>query len=144
MPANLDPIYPKTPVIGWDSVITAALNAANIAGGVLGTDIALIFTAGANGAYVSDIVAKPAPGTNTAATVLRAWLNNGATTGTAANSVLLGELTIPATTTSATLAQPDFVLAIRRAIPATYRIYYSLATDPGATNFAVSCHGADY
>lgn len=140
MPMNNDPVYPKTPNISWDQSVTVANNTADISSGTS----YLIFTAGANGSYVDSVVAKVAPAVNTSATVLRIWLNNGSATSTPANSVLIEELTIPATTTSATLALPTFIAALRRAIPASYRIYVTAATDPGATNLHVTCFGADY
>lgn len=137
---NIDPVYPKTPNISWDQSVTVANNTADI---TTGTSY-LIFTAGSNGSYVDSVVVKPAPAVNTSATVVRVWLNNGSATGTAANSVLIDEITVPATTTSATLAQPTFAAALRRAIPAGYKLYVTAATDPGATNLHVTCFGADY
>ncbi len=140
MPMNNDPVYPKTPNVSWDQTVTVANNTADL---TTGTSY-LIFTAGSNGSYVDSVVCKAAPAVNTAATVLRIWLNNGSTTGTAANSVLIEEISMPATTTSAVLGLPTFCAALRRAIPAGYKLYVTAGTDPGATNLHVTCFGADY
>lgn len=140
MAKNIDPIYPVTPNISWATDVTVANNTADIS---TGTSY-LVFTAGANGSYVSDIVVKMSPGVSTAATVMRAWLNNGAATTTVGNSVMIGEVSIPATTNSASQAMPDICLPIRRAIPAAYRIYVTVGTDPGATNLVATCFGGDY
>lgn len=135
MPANTAPIFTLVPNVGWGEVATA-----NTAKDGTGT-VVLIFTAGANGSYLQKARIK-AKGTNTA-TVLRFWLNNGATNTTAANNTLIGEITIAATTLSevAALAENEYIFDFP--IPAGYRIYVTIGTTVAA-GLHVSCLGGDY
>src|SRR5689334_18924973 len=95
MAANIDPIFVGTPNVGWATVVTANTTKDLTAG----TNY-LVFTAGSNGSYIRHIRIRPA-GTNVA-TVLRIWINNGSTTGTASNNFLYDEITLAATTNSET------------------------------------------
>jgi hypothetical protein len=76
---------------------------------------------------------------------VRFWLNNGATVGTASNSAIIGELGIPATTTSATAALPDFDYPLNFAMPAGYAIYVTVGTAPGGScEMSVTVFGGKY
>lgn len=145
MPANITPIYTRVADVQWKIGISAARNDVDLSTYTADTDCWVVFTADAtNGGYVSKIVVKVQPGTNSSATVMRVWLNNGSTIGTAANSTLIGELGIPATTASASAPLPDFTYPMNVAIPAGYRIYVSFGTDPGTCQVAVTCFGGKY
>ena len=127
---NTEPIYSKVGDIQWAVNMTAANNTIDITSGTS----YLAFTADAtNGGMCSEVRVKVNPSQSSAATVARAWINNGSTTGTDTNSVLLTEVGIPATTTTATGALPDFVIPINRALPAGYKIYITLGTAPGGS-----------
>lgn len=127
---NSEPIYSRVADIQWAIAMTAAQNALDLTSGTS----YLAFTADAtNGGYVRELRVKASPSQNTAATVVRIWVNNGATLATAANSALIGELGIPATTTSAANGQPDFVYPLNFALPPGYKIYLTLGTAPGGT-----------
>lgn len=116
--------------------MTAANNTADL---TTGTSY-LGFTADAtNGGFVREARLKANPANNTAATVWRIWINNGSTLGTAANSMLFCEIGIPATTTSATAPQPDFIATLNFALPAGYRIYFTLGTAPGGSGAFIGC-----
>ena len=107
MSGNNNPILSRVGDIQW---VGAALATANTAKDGTGT-VATVFTADAtNGGYVQKLVAR-ALGTNVA-TVLRVFVNNGSATTTAANNVLVAELTLPATTLSEVSAQPDMTLPL--------------------------------
>lgn len=130
MAANISPIYSRTPDIQWIGSMTAANATADI---TTGTSY-LAFTADATeGGFVQQIRLKANPANSTVATVLRVWINNGATTGTATNSALFAEIGIPAITASTTGAQPDFVVPINVPLPAGYKIYLTLGTAPGGS-----------
>lgn len=84
MAANTSPIFgkiPRTPAVA----VTAA-NTSSQGGGTIGTDIFLLYTAPAEGAYLAKIVATPTAsvaGTATTATVGRVFVSSqssGATT----------------------------------------------------------------
>jgi hypothetical protein len=123
MPANNDPIYSKAGAIGQNTGITAAQNTYD----GTGANDTLVFTAdAANGGFVQRLRFK-AKGTNVA-TVARIYINNGSTNGTAANNSFYGEISLPATTASATAATPDVDYAMNIALPLGYRIYVGLGT----------------
>ena len=142
MAANTSPIFTLLGDIQWAESITAANNTLDL---TTGTSY-LAFTADAtNGGYVREARVKANPANNTAATVMRFWLNNGATTGTASNSAIIGELGIPATTASATAPLPDFVYPLNFALPAGYRIYVTVGTAPGGSGeFTCTVIGGKY
>jgi hypothetical protein len=127
---NTQPIYSKVADIQWAVNMTAANNNIDI---TTGTSY-LLYTADAtNGGFLREIRIKANPSQNTAATVARVWINNGSTTGTDTNSTLFTEIGIPATTTSATNAQPDFIVPMNIPIPPGYKIYLTFGTAPGGT-----------
>lgn len=142
MAANLSPIYSRTPDIQWIGAMTAANATADI---TTGTSY-LAFTADATeGGFVAQIRIKANPLNNTVATVVRAWINNGSTTGTAANSALFAEVGLPAVTASAIGAQPDFVIPMNIPLPPGYKIYLTLGTAPGGSGaFTATTIGGKY
>jgi hypothetical protein len=138
MAANTSPIFTGTPDIQWAA---AALSSANTAKDGTGT-VATVFTADAgNGGYVHKLVAR-ALGTNVA-TVLRVFINNGATNATPLNNVLFTEITLPATTLTETAAQPAYELPLNVALPAGYRINCTLGTAVAA-GYMLSVVGGKY
>jgi hypothetical protein len=140
MTANIDPIYSRLADVQWGGVMTAAIATADITSGTS----YLIFTADAtNGGFVRSLRLKPVPGGNNVASVARIWINNGSTTGTASNSTLFSEVTLPAITSSATAAQPDIDIPLNMALPAGYKIYVSLGTAV-ATGWVGAITGGKY
>ena len=135
MAANINPIYPLTPKVAWGKVLTA-----NTAMDGTGTQVT-VYTAGANGARVDKLRCK-ALGTNIQ-TVLRVFVNNGATNATATNNSLIAELTLPATTASNTDGAIDRVLLLDVALPATYVLNCTIGTTV-ATGWQVTAEGGDY
>jgi len=125
--ANNSPIYSKIGDVQWTTSMTAVNTTTDLTSGT----IYLAFTADTtNGGYVQRIRFKPnnASGTNNVATVARVWLNNGSTTATAENNVLIDEISLPATTGSATAALPVYELPLNFAMPPGYTIYVTLGT----------------
>jgi hypothetical protein len=130
MAANNDPIYSKLGDVQSIGVMTAANNTLNITSGTS----YLAFTADAtNGGFVSYIRIKADPANSTVATVVRVWINNGSTTGTASNSSFFTEATFAATTASATAATAELNIPVNVALPAGYKIYLTLGTAPGGS-----------
>jgi hypothetical protein len=100
-----------------------------------------MYTADAtNGGYVKKIRIK-AKGTN-AATVMRFYVNSGST-ASSTNYSLYGEISLQATTTSMTAAQPDIEYAMDLPMPAAYRLYVGIATS-GAAGWQVTPVGGNY
>ncbi len=137
MAINTSPIFSKKGDIQWAS---AALLSANTAKDGTGT-IASVFTAGADGAFVQRLVARPL-GTNVA-TVLRVFVNNGASNVTAANNSLVAEMTLPATTLSEVASLPPYELALNYALPAGFKITCTIGTAVAA-GFALTVLGGSY
>jgi hypothetical protein len=136
MVANTSPIFTLTPV----STFTQSIATANTAKDGTGT-APTIFTAGADGGYVTSIVAR-ALGTNTA-TVLRVFLNNGSTAATASNNSLIAEMTLAATTLSETSATAHYELPINKQIAAGYKLNITLGTTVAA-GYSVTAFGGSY
>jgi hypothetical protein len=125
MAANTLPIYTRLGDVQWTTTPMTALNATTDL--TTGT-IYLAFTADATeGGYVQRIRFKAVLSTNTA-TVARVWLNNGLTTATAANNVLIDEISLPTATASSTAALPVYELPLNFAMPPGYTIYITLGT----------------
>lgn len=136
MAANTSPIFPLTPNVGWQSAVATANTAKDMATGTT----YLVFTAGANGSRLDTIKVRHR-GTNSTATALRVFLNNGSDTTSAANNTLYMERTIAANTNSETAESTDYEIALDIALPANYRVYVTIGT---AANLAVTAVGGDY
>lgn len=122
-----------------------------------GTAMALVFTAGADGARIDQVMCRlsstngaTASGTSNA-TVVRFWANNGSANTTAGNNIFLGEVAIPATAVTAlgTSALTTYPLTLPTGglnLPASYRIYAGLTVAAGGTNIAIalSAFGGNY
>lgn len=160
MAVTATPIFTQTPNVGALNVVlsTAMTNTKAFDGTeTAGTAMAIVFTAGADGSRIDQIVCRltstngaTASGTS-AATVVRFWVNNGSANTTATNNILLGEVAIPATAVTAlatsVLTTYPLTLPINGLnIPATYRIYAGTTVAAGGTNIAiaVTAFGGDY
>ena len=145
MAANTDPIFTKTPNVGWTSVYgnggsAGPLKTANTNMDGTGT-VTTAFTAGANGAYLKKLIARAA-GSNIA-TVLRVFINNGSTNSTLANNILVAEMSLTLTTANAAAGLPTFEMPLEFAIPNGYKVNVTIGTSVSAGYF-VSVIGGDY
>jgi len=130
------PIFAQTPVFTVGQTITTANTAKDGTGTVV-----LLYTAGANGSRVDAIKVRS---TGTAvATVIRIFVNNGATAATATNNSLYTEATIASTTLTEVAAQTDNSITMNISLPATYRVYATIGTSVAAP-LQVSAVGGDY
>jgi hypothetical protein len=139
---NSEPIFSRVADVQWAENIVTANNTIDLTSGTS----YLAFTADStNGGFVRNARVKVNPANSSAATVVRFWLNNGSTTGTAANSAIIGELGLPATTTSATAPLPDFDYGLNMALPPGYKIYVTVGTAPGGScELTVTIFGGKY
>lgn len=127
---NTDPVFSRVSDLQWVESVVTANNTIDITSGTS----YLVCTADAtNGGFLEGVIIKVNPANNGAATVVRFWINNGSTTGTAANSCIVGEIAIPATTTTATGALPDFYWAFNAPLPPGYKLYATVGTAPGGS-----------
>lgn len=127
--ANRVPIYTAQGEVanngttGMNQPITAAAN--DYSG--ISANNSLIFTADAtNGSYVQKIRLKAAG--SCVASVMRFYINNGSTAGTATNNQFYGEVSLPATTAIATAAAVEIDYPLNFALPPAFRLYAGLGT----------------
>lgn len=126
--ANLQFDATLTPDHQWLTALTAANATADLTSGTSYD----VFTA-AQECYLQEARLKANPANNTAATIWRVWLNNGSTKATAGNSVLLGEVPIPAITASTTIPNPTYTFPLGFVVPTGYKVVYTLSIAPGGS-----------
>ena len=160
MAVTATPVFTQTPNVGaLNAIVSTAMTNTKAFDGTetAGTALALVFTAGADGARIDQIMCRlastngaTASGTS-AATVVRFWANNNSVNTTAGNNIFIGEVAIPATTvtalaTSALTTYPLTLPLNGLNIPASYRIYGGLTVAAGGTNIAIalSAFGGNY
>lgn len=160
MAVTASPIFAQKPNVGaLNAVLSTAMTNTKAFDGTetAGTPLALVFTAGADGARVDQIVCRltstngaTASGTSSA-TVVRFWANNGSANTTAGNNIFIGEVAIPATavTSLASSALTTYSLTLPNVglnLPTVYRIYAGLTVAAGGTNIgiAINAFGGDY
>ena len=136
MPGNTAPIFSKAALAQWGTIL-----AANTAKDGTGTVVTVFAADVTNGSFVQKLIARPL-GTNVAS-VLRVFLNNGATNTTAGNNSLIAEFSLPATTLSEVAAQSGYEVPINVAIPAGYKLNVALGTAIAA-GVAVTAFGGAY
>lgn len=160
MAVTSTPVFTQTPNVGsLNAVLSTAMTNTKAFDGTeaAGTALALVFTAGADGSRIDQIMCRlastngaTASGTSSA-TVVRFWINNASVNTTAGNNIFLGEVAIPATAvtalgTSALTTYPLTIPNVGLNLPATYRIYAGTTVAAGGTNIAiaVSAFGGNY
>lgn len=160
MAVTATPVFTQTPNVGaLNAILSTAMTNTKAFDGTeaAGTAMALVFTSGADGARVDQIVCRlsstngaTASGTS-AATLVRFWINNGSANTTAGNNIFLGEVAIPATAVTAlgTSALTTYSLTLPvngLNLPASYRIYAGTTVAAGGTNIAIaiSALGGNY
>ena len=105
MPANTSPIYGLVPNVGFANITTTATLTRSDGVGTVGTNLFKAFTAGANGSFIQKVRFLPvatAAGITTVATTLRVFISTISTgSTTAADTFLIGEVSVPGLTTAA-------------------------------------------
>jgi hypothetical protein len=125
MAANTSPRFTGRGDFQGSVTVTAANTSKDLTSGALN----LVYTAPTDGGYVDGVIAMPL-GSNVA-TVARLFLNNGSTTNTATNNMMIGQENLPATTNSETTALFKIWIPIPRNlqdIVAGHRLYVLLGT----------------
>lgn len=140
-------VTPQTiPAWTMGTIISTAMTATKAYDGTeeAGTPMAHVFTAGANGSRVEKLILKigstagGTPASNTTATMVRVWLNNGSANTTATNNSLIAERAIAVYGASATAESPAYEIPLNITIPAGYKIFAGLTVAIGATAAAVA------
>lgn len=134
MAANTSPIFSLLGEVASDSATAMAPTFTTAAAdytGATATHNKVVFTADpTNGGYIAKLRFK-AIGTNTAS-VARIFLNNGSAATTAANNSFYGEVSLPATTASATAATIEVDYPMAFALNPGFRIVVGLGTTVAA------------
>ncbi len=141
MTQNTYPIFGLKPNTGW--VTVAAASTGNTACDGTGT-VYTVFTAGANGSFVSSILARWAANTiYSQINLVRIYLNNGSTNATNTNNSFISETQLNAYTPTNSTSGNGIEIPIYKAIPANWNINISI---PYANNssLAFTCFGCDY
>lgn len=129
-----------SPAIYQSRWAAATLTTANTARDGTGT-VSTIFTAATNGSVCSRIALVPL-GTNVAS-VARFFVNNGATTATATNNSLIGEVSLPATTATEVEAQTTLYFYPAQLLLTTERITCCIGTAVAA-GWQITAMGGDF
>lgn len=133
--ANTFPIYSA----GWTPTVSGAVigTSANTATDGTGANTSLLFTADStDGSFIYSVRLKPI--STIAATVARLWFCSATgaftpgTTNTAANTTMIGEVTIAAWTASNTLAAPVYEIPVLFGLPASTKLLMTFGTSTGA------------
>lgn len=127
---NTQPIFSRVANNQWVESMVTANNTIDLTSG---TSYVICTADATNGGWVTEVRVKLNPSANGAATVVRLWMSNGATLGTASNAAIIAEISIPATTASATAALPDFSFGVNRALDPGYKLIATLGTAPGGS-----------
>lgn len=135
---NSSPLVTRVGDIQWIDAIATANTSKDLSSGTS----YLVFTADATNGGFAQRIRFRAKGTNVA-TVARIWINNGSTTGTAANNCLFDEITLSATTLSEVAATQVYELPLNIALPPGYRIYVTIGTGVSA-GYMASVVGGKY
>ena len=151
MAANTAPIFTEVPVVGagiWTSSLTA--NTKSDGAGTIATDMVLLFTAGADGAFINRIRMNPAASTAataTTASVARFYIStvaSGATTR--ANTFQFAEVACPAQTADQTTTATSYIeIPCGFYIPTGYYIHFSMHHAAAAnTSWGAIVFGGNY
>lgn len=138
MAANTSPVFVSGPKISFSGSMTTANTDTSMS---TGTSY-LVYTGGANGSKVETVNLWHL-GTNSSQTVVRFFVNNGSSTGTAANNALVQEFTMAANTVSQTAASTPVAWAANLYLAPGYKLYATLGTAASAGIMAVA-QGGDY
>lgn len=132
MAANTSPIYSIRGDVSVDNGTTMATALTTATGDYTGVSAnhVKVFTAGASGSFVQRLHFK-AKGTNTAS-VARIYLNNGTDQTTATNNTFFGEVSLPGTTASNTVATVEIDYPMDVAIKNGFTIWVGLGTTVAA------------
>jgi hypothetical protein len=137
MPANTVPIFPLTPKIAWGTDLLAPITDKT------GASSVSVMTAGANGSRV-DYLRIRTTGVF-AASVVRIWINNGASKAVATNNVLFDEVTFAVTALNEAAATIGQTIQLDLALPAGYQILVANGTAGGGAGvMQVSAVYGDY
>jgi hypothetical protein len=140
MAANTSQIFSRVADVQW---VALPASTANTTMDGTGGTLYAVFTADATNGGRIERVNVMHLGTNVAGMV-RFWVNNGSTVGTAANNTLIEELAMPANTVSQTaIAVPQVLIRVPIILPPGYKLYATPSTSV-ASGYQVTAFGGKY
>lgn len=149
MPANQNPIFGKN--VRFPSVAIMAGNTSSFGNGTIGTDLFLLYTIGADGAYGRKIIWLPTATTplSTTVTVGRIFISSvsaGVTNNPSRNTWLIKEIPLgAANAASATVANNELVYILQDGLEPNDSILVSCHAAPAAnTSWVVSASYSEY
>ena len=147
MPANIDPIYSGSGLFA--AVAVTAANTSSQGGGTIGTDIFLVFTAGANGNFLREVrwlLGESTIATASTATVGRLFLSSQSSgSTTSANTHLLQEIALASQTPSSTVPGLPIVMPLNIIVPTGYSLLATCHAAPAAaTQWKAMAFGGAY
>lgn len=154
MPANTSPIWGLTPNVGRVSIATTTA-VPKSDGSSTGATVVLmmkVFTAGANGSYVDRVrffAVASAAAVTSVATTLRVFIstvNSAPSATTAADTFLIGEISVPAVSAAhSTNATNYYDVILEQIIPTgTYILVTQHVAQTANQNWNAICYGSDY
>jgi hypothetical protein len=149
MAANTSPIFSLTPNVGQVTITQTAANTSSAGGGTVGTDIFKVFTSGANGSFAQRIrfMSVATAPTTGVATTLRIFLSTvGSGSTTAADTFLIGEISVPAIASdNSTNATNYYDFIVNSALPTGMFILVTQHVAQTANqNWVATAFGGDY
>lgn len=154
MAANTAAVFPLVPNTPVGQLLSSAATASKFYDGtdIVGGNMALLFTAGANGSRVDLIrmkysgIAGLAPTGTTSSTVMHVFINNGSVNTTATNNTFFTDFFVPSVIMSNATLNGEITIPIGVSIAVGYRIYVNTQAANGATNgaWALTAVGGDY
>lgn len=138
MAAGQSPIFCSTPRASWVNIGTNATTSTDGTGG----NVATVFTAGVDGSRIEEVYIQHL-GTNSTASTIRFWVNNGATAATPTNNALVHEETLASSTISQTAASVGMIWRANLVLPAGYKLMVAAGTAL-AGDAKVTAVGGDY
>jgi hypothetical protein len=131
------------------TIAQASANTSSAGGGTVGIDIFKTFTAGANGSFAQkvrfmSVATAPTTGVATTLRVFYSTVGSGSTT--AANTFLIGEISVPAIASDATTAATNYYdFIINAALPTGSFIHVAQHVAQTANqNWVAVTFGGDY
>lgn len=138
MAQNTTPIFLGVPQASWAALAASAVTETD----GTGANTKTIFTADATDGGKIETVFVKVTATCPNATVIRFWINNGSSAGTAANNSLIHEETLAITTVTAAAATTPVVWPANLVLPAGYKLLAASASSIGGVQ--VSAIGGSY
>lgn len=139
MAANTAPIFSALSALNFTSLALGSTDASMTSG-----NSKLLFTAGANGAFIDRVLWTPRISNQANEVVAgRLWINNGQSTNTIGNNALLQEVTLVKTQPTSVAANTQTVMFLGYPITPLFQLWITLSSTVLA-GYDVTCVAGNY